>query len=466
MRRSTPGWGKPSTWGRALGKQALSKGNVMKLTESSKVTETTLKRIAALSAANSDMVFTHVIHHINKESLQTCFHELDGKKALGIDGVDKASYGKNLDENLQNLMKRMRSMAYIPGPVRQVEIPKDGKPGATRSLGISNFEDKLVQRMMHKVLESIYEPLFHENSYGFRPGRSCHDAVKALRAHLDANEVETVIDVDLSNYFGSISHRDVLEIIKKKISDPRLLRYLSRMFKAGTLVDGELTLSDEGVVQGSGCSPILANIFAHEVIDEWIEKTVKAHCTGKVKMVRYVDDIVICCQYNRDAERIKTALAKRLAKYSLIMNKDKTSLVKFSKRQWRLGIKQETFDFLGFTFYLGKSRKGTCLVKVKTCGKRFRSKLKKANEWARAIRNRIPLKQIMKIAATKVRGHVQYYGISFNLEMVEIFVDKITRILFKWLNRRSQRKAFNWDKFRQYLDRTRFPKAKICHKLF
>lgn len=196
----------------------------------------------------------------------------------------------------------------------------------------------------------------------------------------------------------------------------------------------------------------------------WDEKGMIGSC--KEPNHSFTLDIVICCQYNRDAERIKTALAKRLAKYSLIMNKDKTSLVKFSKRQWRLGIKQETFDFLGFTFYLGKSRKGTCLVKVKTCGKRFRSKLKKANEWARAIRNRIPLKQIMKIAATKVRGHVQYYGISFNLEMVEIFVDKITRILFKWLNRRSQRKSFNWDKFRQYLDRTRFPKAKICHKLF
>ena len=185
----------------------------------------------------------------------------------------------------------MRRMAYIPGSVRQVLIPKEGKPGATRPLGISNFEDKIVQRMMHKVLESIYEPLFHENSYGFRPGRSCHDAMKALHAHLDTHEVETVIDVDLSNYFGSISHRDVIEIIKKKISDPRLIRYLIRMFKAGILVDGELTISDEGVVQGSGCSPIIANIFAHEVIDEWMEKTVKAHCTGEGK------DDSICRRY-------------------------------------------------------------------------------------------------------------------------------------------------------------------------
>ena len=316
-------------------------------------TEMKLKRITALSAANPDRVFTHVIHHINEESLRACFHELDRRKAIGIDGIDKASYGEKLNENLRDLMDRMRRMAYIPGPVRQVLIPKDGKPGATRPLGISNFEDKLVQRMMHKVLESIYEPLFYENSYGFRPGRSCHDAIESLHAYLSTHEVETVLDVDLSNYFGSIPQETVVEIIKKKISDPRLLRYLIRMFKSGLLVDGEMVVSDEGVVQGSACSPIIANIFAHEVIDKWMEKTVKAHCAGEVKMVRYADDIVICCQYNRDAERIKKALAQRLAKYGLKMNEDKTKLVTFSRRKQRQGTKQETFDFLGFTFYIG-----------------------------------------------------------------------------------------------------------------
>ena len=381
-------------------------------TEDAIKTKMKLKRIAALSAANPGMVFTHMIHHINEESLRTCFHELDRRKAIGIDGVDKASYGEKLDENLRDLMDRMKRMAYIPGPVRQVLIPKDGKPGATRPLGISNLEDKLVQRMMHKVLESIYEPLFHENSYGFRPGKNCHNAIESLHAHLSTHEVETVLDVDLSNYFGSIPQEVVVEIIKKKISDPRILRYLIRMFKSGLLVDGEMVISDEGVVQGSACSPIIANIFAHEVIDEWMETTVKAHCSGEVKMVRYADDIVICCQYNRDAERIKKALAQRLAKYGLKMNEDKTKLVRFSKSQQRQGTKQETFDFLGFTFYLGKSRKGFYLVKLKTIGKRFSLKLKKTNDWARSIRNKTPLQQIMKTAAAKLRGHIQYYGVT------------------------------------------------------
>jgi len=438
----------------------------MVFTENTTTTEMKLKRITALSAANPGMVFSHLIHHINEESLRTCFQELDGKKANGIDGIDKASYEENLDENLQGLMEKMRRMAYIPGAVRQVLIPKEGKPGGTRPLGISNLEDKLVQRMMHKVLESVYEPLFYENSYGFRPGRSCHHAIEALYAHLSTHEVETVIDVDLSNYFGSIPQDDVIAIIKKKISDPRILRYLIRMFKSGLLVNGELTISDEGVVQGSACSPIIANIFAHEVIDEWIETVVKEHCSGEIKMVRYADDIVICCQYNRDAERIKKAMSQRLSKYGLKMNDDKTKLVKFSKRQNRQGTKQETFDFLGFTFYLGKSRKGFFVVKVKTSGKRFNSKLKKANDWARSIRNKIPLKEIMKIAAAKVRGHVQYYGVSHNCKAVNTFIFKVTRIIFKWLNRRSQRKSFCWERFYMYLGRINFSKAKICHRLF
>ena len=430
------------------------------------LTEMKLKRIATLSAANPEMVFTHVIHHFNMESLRTCFHELDGRKAIGSDGIDKVSYGNNLENNLQNLMDRMKRMAYIPGPVRQVLIPKEGKSVATRPLGISNFEDKIIQRMMHKVLENIYEPLFHKNSYGFRPGRSCHDAIAALHAHLSTHEVETIIDVDLSNYFGSISHDEVIKVIRKKISDPRVIRYLIRMFKSGVLSDGELRLSDEGVTQGSGCSPVIANIFAHEVIDEWIEEMVKPNCAGEIKMIRYADDIVICCQRNHDGERIKTALTNRLAKYGLKMNEEKTKLVKFSKRKQKRNEPQEAFDFLGFTFYIGKSRKGFPIIKVKTNSKRFRSKLKKVNEWARAIRNKTSLKQIMKVAAAKARGHIQYYGVSFNSVKVSSFIYRVTTILFKWVNRRSQRKSFIWEKFLLLLDRVNFPKAKICHKLF
>lgn len=438
----------------------------MQISENAMMTEMKLKRIAALSTANPEKVFTHVIHHFNEESLKACFFELDGQKAKGSDGIDKASYGEALDENIRNLMERMRRMAYIPGPVRQVQIPKEGKPGATRPLGISNFEDKLVQKMMQKILESIYEPLFHENSYGFRPGRSCHQAIENLHAYLSTHRVETVIDVDLSNFFGSIGHEQVMNVIRKKISDPRLIRYLYRMFKSGILAEGELSYSDEGVVQGSMCSPVIANIFAHEVIDEWIEYTVKSHCKGEVKMIRYADDLVLCCQYQQDAHRIKAALAKRLDKYGLKMNEDKTKLVKFSKQNLKRGEVQETFDFLGFTFYLGKARKGYPVIRVKTSGKRFRTKLKKVNDWARSMKNKTTLNQIMKLAISKVRGHIQYYGVSHNYRYVQNFAEEVKRILFKWLNRRSQRKSFDWERFTKYLAKIQFPKAEIYHHLF
>ncbi len=438
----------------------------MQFSENAMMTEMKLKRIAALSRANPDMVFTHVIHHINEDSLTACFHELDGKKAKGSDGIDKASYGKALEENIRKLMQRMRNMAYIPGPVRQVQIPKEGKAGATRPLGISNFEDKIVQKMMQKILESIYEPLFHVNSYGFRPGKSCHQAIEDLQNYLSTHVVETVIDVDLSNFFGSIDHELVMNVIGKKITDPRMIRYLHRLFKSGVLSDGELTYSDEGVVQGSICSPIIANIFAHEVIDEWMEGTVKSHCKGEVKMTRYADDVVICCQYQQDADRVKRALAQRLEKYGLKMNEEKTKLVKFSKQHHKRGTKQETFDFLGFTFYIGKSRKGFPIIKVKTSGKRFRAKLKKVNSWARDVRNKMTMNQMMKLAISKVRGHIQYYGVSHNIRCVENFVHEVRRMLFKWLNRRSQRKSFYWIEYDKYLTRIDFPKAKICHRLF
>jgi group II intron reverse transcriptase/maturase len=449
-----------------MGKYDLSRSNVMGFTETPTVTETKLKRIAALSAGNREMIFTQLMHHFNEESLLTCYQELDGKKAKGNDGVDKASYGKELTANLKNLVERLKRMAYIPGSVRLVQIPKEGKPGATRPLGISNFEDKVVQKMMQKVLESIYEPLFYENSYGFRPGRGCHDAIKALQNHLNDHETEAVIDVDLSNFFGSIDRKLLIEIIGKKIGDPRLIRYLIRMFKAGILSEGELTYDDEGVVQGSSCSPILANIFAHEVIDEWMEEIVKPLCVGTVKMIRYADDIVICCGTHHDAERIKAVLGKRLAKFNLRMNEEKTKLVKFSKRKQAQGEKQETFDFLGFTLYLGNSRRGKIVPKVKTRGKTLRAKLKKVNIWAKEIRNKFTMNNIMKKAAVKLSGHIRYYGVSHNSASVGTFVMQVQRILFKWLNRRSQRKSFTWEQFKAYLDRIKFPEAKIHHRLF
>jgi len=360
----------------------------------------------------------------------------------------------------------MKRMAYRPQAVRQVLIPKEGKAGATRPLGISNFEDKLIQSRMQAILESIYEPIFLDCSYGFRPGKSCHDAIQDLHSHLYACEVEMVIDVDLANFFGTIDHAILKDILSVKIKDSKFMRYISRMLKAGVLAEGELLVSDEGVPQGSCCSPALSNIVAHYVIDEWLEEVVKPLLVGAMKVFRYADDLVICCQYEADTNRVKKALGKRLAKYKLKLNEDKTKMVRFSKNKSRQGVKQETFDFLGFTFYLGKSLKGTIIPKMKTCGKRYRSKLKRVNDWARQIRNRESLRTIWKIFCAKLRGHVQYYGVSFNGKCIGKFLREAEGIMFKWLNRRSQRKSFGWDKFKLFIGKYPLPKVIIHHKLF
>jgi RNA-directed DNA polymerase len=429
-------------------------------------TNTKLNRIAWLSKQDPKKEFGCLMHLFNNESLLECFHELDKNKAVGIDGVTKMAYGANLYGNIDELITKMKKMAYRPGPVREVLIPKEGKPGATRPLGISNLEDKIVQKMTQKVLESIYEPLFLECSHGFRPGKSCHTAIQTLTDHLYRNHIQTVIDIDLRNFFGTIEHSLLESILKEKIKDPKFMRYISRMFKSGILTKGELTVSEEGVPQGSICSPVLSNIFAHYAIDTWIEEMVKPACKGSVALVRYADDAVICCELATDALKIRESLGKRLEKFKLQLNEEKTKLVPFDKRAAAQGVKQGTFDFLGFTFYWGKSQSGWIIPKLKTRAKTMRTKLKRVNEWIKQVRHEKPMKEIWQIFKAKLRGHIQYYGVSHNGGEVETFLSKATKIVFKWLNRRSQRKSFTWEKFQLFMKMDPLPISKIAHPLF
>ncbi len=434
--------------------------------QSQSATNTKLNRIAWLSKQDSRKEFECLMHLYNQESLIECFHELDKNKAVGIDGVTKMAYGANLYGNIEQLMTQMKNMAYRPGPVREVLIPKEGKPGATRPLGISNLEDKIVQKMTQKVLESVYEPLFLECSHGFRPGRSCHTAIQSLQHHLYEKEIQTVIDIDLKNFFGTIEHQLLEDILKEKIKDPKFMRYISRMFKSGVLAEEDLTISEEGVPQGSICSPVMSNIFAHYAIDTWIEEMVKPACKGTIGLFRYADDAVICCQYDEDAQRIRNTLGKRLEKYKLQLNEEKTKLVSFDKELARQGIKQGTFDFLGFTFYWGKSRSGRTIPKLRTRGKTMRIKLERVTEWARQIKGTKPLKEIWKTLKAKLRGHVQYYGVSHNVERVAQFIDTTKKIMFKWLNRRGQRKSFTWEGYKLFIAANPLPRAKVVHRLF
>jgi len=425
---------------------------------------TQLKRITERSGQDPKAEFKWLMPLCTPEALTGCFHELKRNKAVGIDGQTKEEYGQNLEANINNLIDRMKAMSYRPGPVRQVLIPKDN--GGMRKLGIANLEDKIVQMMYSKVLTAIYEPLFHDASYGFRAGRNCHDAIEALHSHIFRNWTEAVVDVDLARFFDTVDHSKLVALLRLKIKDERFIRYIIRMLRAGVLAEGELQVSDEGTPQGSIVSPVLANIFAHYAIDEWFAKMVKPNCHQPVYLNRYCDDAVIVCNSSADAAQITKALEKRLDRFGLQLNLEKTKVVPFSKRQANQGIRQGVFDYLGFTFYLGKSRHRTYVPKLKTSGKRYHKKLKSVTEWCRKRRNTAKMTVLWDIFRSKLRGHNQYYAVSFNGPMVENFNRRAIRIFVKWLNRRSQKRAQNWEKFKLFMDRFPPPKVQIRHNLF
>ena len=452
--------------GRTHGKIVLGGETLTGKTKPEDATATKLKRIAQRSGEDPQAEFNWLMPHFNEESLIGCFNELDGKKAVGADGQRKEEYGRDLRGNIRRLIARMKKMAYRPGPVREVCIPKEGKGKTFRSLGISNFEDKIIQLMMSKILTVIYEPIFRECSYGFRPGRSCHKAIKAVRDYLFHNSCQVVIDVDLKNFFNSLKHKTLVDMLEIKIKDKKLIRYIVRMLKAGVLSKGELRVTEEGSPQGSIVSPILANIYAHHAIDCWFQDVVKKHVRGAVELFRYCDDIVICCRYRSDAEKIKRALIKRLERFSLSLNEEKTKIISFSTWAYRKGRKQGTFDFLGFTFYLGRSRKGYGIVKVKTSRKRTRSKLKKLKKWIKYNRDQTRFKDLWFQYRIKLQGHARYYGVSFNTDHVGIFIREAAEIFHKWINRRSQRKSLNLDEFWRFVRKYPLPKAVVYHPLF
>ena len=428
-------------------------------------TATKLRRVAELSGKNPKMEFRCLMPHFNKESLIGCFNELNGKKAVGIDRQTKEEYGRNLEENIVNLIGRMKTMSYRPAPVREVLIPKDN--GKIRPLGISNFEDKIIQLMFSKILEVVYEPIFYDFSYGFRRGRSCHQAIKACQNYLFSNRPAMVIDVDLENFFGSIDHRKLLALLRMKIKDKVFVRYIARMLKSGILSNGELRKTDEGTPQGSVVSPILANIFAHYALDKWFVEMVATNCEGKVVIFRYADDLVTVCGTETDAQRILQSLKARMHRFSLKLNQEKTKLVPFDKNKLVNGEKQGTFDFLGFTFYLGNSKNGKAILpKLKTSSKRFRSKLKVVSVWCRANRHKMKMRDLWNAFSVKLAGHIRYYGVSHNSRYVLRFMAESKRIFFKWINRRGQRKSMNWKGFGKFLEEFPPPKVKVYHNMF
>ncbi len=426
--------------------------------------DTKLCLITQRSGRDPKAKFDALLHHINEGSLAECFHGLDGRKAVGVDGIRKEDYAGNLDDNLKSLASRMRSMSYRPLPVKEKLIPKEGKPGATRPLGIGCLEDKIVQKCFARILEAIYEPLFLDCSYGFRPGRNCHDAVKELLRTLYGQQVSTVVDIDIKSYFNTIDHEWLMKMLELKISDRRFVRYIRRMVKAGILRDGEFSRTDEGTPQGSLVSPILSNIYLHYAIDLWFEHTIKRHCTGNAWLFRYADDAVACFEYEEDAQRYAEVLPERMAKFGLKVSKEKSAIVRFRNRP--PDDRNGSFDFLGFTFYMGTSCKGNPVPKVKTSKKKFKAKLRKVGDWMKEVKDFKRLGWIWDTFRAKIRGHIQYYGVTFNSKNVSSFLHEAKKIVVKWLNRRSQRKSFSWAKFAQFQKQFPMPRVCVVHELF
>lgn len=423
---------------------------------------TKITRINQIAKEKPKEVFTSIYHLIDYELLNECFHELDGSKAVGIDKVTKAKYAENLVENLNNLVERLKTMSYRPSPARRVNIPKPN--GKVRGLAIANFEDKIVQLAVKKLVEAIYEPKFPNNMFGFRPNRGCHNCLKYVTYCVEANFTNYILDADLRGYFDNIDHELIMKGLEVHIKDKNLLRLIKRFLKAGIMENGEYKASENGTPQGSILSPVLANIVMYYGIVKYVE-ILKGKVKGYMEIINYADDMILCFQYKSTAEFMYKKLQERLKQLGLEFAEEKTRLIEFgrfaseNRKKRNLG-KPETFDFLGFTHYCSKGRNGKFRIKRKTSRKKFKQKVQEFKVWLKENRTKETF-EIMETIKKKLEGHYNYYGVSDNYRSICSFYYVINGLTYKWLNKRSQRKSFTWNKYSKLIKLFRIPTPKI-----
>jgi group II intron reverse transcriptase/maturase len=385
-------------------------------------------------------VFSNLLHHINVQSLKEAYDALDKNRALGVDNISKEAYGKNLEANLENLFVKIRNGSYRPKLKQEVLIPKAN--GKTRPIEIACFEDKLVDWVVSKILSSIYEPLFIRNSFGFRVHKSTHNAVEACYYSLKDNKRPFVAEIDFSNFFNTIPHKQLMRILQKKITDYRFNGLIRRFLTSSTLKsDGTIHKNNCGTPQGGLMSPILANIYLNEVVDWWFLKTYGSYNNV---IVRYADDAVFFFKREEEAKAFMVQFKKRVESYGLSLNKDKTTTINFHKS------KENSFNFLGFTFYWGKQHKKRTL-KVKTQKERLHKSFKDFYVWIKTNRNKMKLTQLWSIAKSKLLGHYHYFGYWMNRQKLVHYYSEVIKALFKWLNRRSQKRSYSWESLHKRL---------------
>ncbi len=427
------------------------------------------QRIAELARQSPQAAFTTLAHHIDIDWMFEAYRRTRKDGAVGVDGQTAKDYAVDLEGNLRSLLDRAKSGRYQAPPVRRVHIPK-GTGSETRPIGIPTFEDKILQRAVAMVLEAVYEQDFLDCSYGFRPGRSAHQALDALWHRLMEVKGGWVLEIDIRKFFDALDHRHLHAILRRRVRDGVLLRLIGKWLKAGVLEDGRITHPESGSPQGGVISPILANAYLHEVLDTWFEQTVKPRLKGRASLIRYADDAVLVFELEGDARRVLDVLPKRFGKYGLTLHPEKTRLVPFQGRPPGAppaprDARPGTFEFLGFTHFWGRTLKGNWAVKRKTAGGRLRRSLVSVAAWCREHRHD-PVKEQWTALTGKLLGHFGYYGITGNIASLRDFRDHVRHAWQKWLSRRSNKAGVPWEHFSELERRYPLPPARIrCIRL-
>ena len=425
------------------------------------------KRIAALAKQSPEMAFTSLAYLMDIEWLREAYRRTRKDGAVGVDGMTAEQYEQDLEGNLQSLLDRAKSGTYQAPPVRRVHIPKGGSSTETRPLGIPTLEDKVLQRAVVMLLEPIYEQDFLDCSYGFRPGRSAHQALKSFRDQTMTGRPKGgwVLEVDIRKFFDNLEHRHLRQFLQHRVRDGVLLRLIGKWLRAGVMEDGNVSYPDSGTPQGGVVSPLLSNIFLHYVLDRWFEQDVKPRMRQRAFLIRYADDFVIGFRNERDARRVMEVIPKRFGKYGLTVHPTKTKLVRFLPPSFQKGRKKPpddrpgTFDFLGFTHYWARSRNGYWVVKLKTAKDRFTRAVRSIDHWCRDNRH-LPIHEQHKKLNEKLRGHYAYYGVTGNSGSLARFLHEVGPRWRKWLNRRNNLRSLTWEKFLAIL--RRYPLAPAC----